>query len=212
VPHHIAIRAIAVAVLLGGCGRGDRSSTELQFQLLPFSAAAAQAGFESKLGELTVQLFEPDNAQSPKAWEGPLKLVHAKVGSACTADVSLVTKVFGASGAGYLVVVSSSGSKQFIHYVDSKSCAPAWPALELYTEGIEISGDRMTVQPGCECPGDAAPCECSAARILKLTSNAAPAELAEESRALTQKILGVAFTGHAKVKDPKTSRAVLIKK
>jgi len=83
------------------------------------------------------------------------------------------------------------------------------PKTTASTEAIEVAGDRVTIQPACECPGGASACECNAALILRLAEANAPAPVADEARALTRKVLGVEFEGHARVLRPKTPSAAL---
>ena len=111
----------------------------------------------------------------------------------------------------YVIAVSYSGSTRYLHYIDVKTCKELWPKTAASTEAIEVAGDRVTIQPACECSGGASACECNAA-LIRLAETNAPAPVADEARALTRKVLGVEFEGHARVLRPKTPSAALAEK
>jgi hypothetical protein len=64
------------------------------------------------------------------------------------------------------------------------------PKTAAFTEAIEVTGDRVTIQPACEC---------NAALILRLAEATAPVPATDEGCALTRKVLGVEFEGRARV-------------
>ena len=181
----------------------------VQFQLLAFSPAA-NGQWQARIDQGTVTLLDPDKPDRPTAWDGPLRL-QLSTAAPCEADLSLVTRVFGASGAEYLIALSYSGSMQYIHFLDLKSCREKWPMRSVYTERIDLAGDSLSVLPACECPGGSAPCVCSAAQVYRLSAARSPEPVPAAALALTRKILGVEFAGERKVLRPRTSTAELLK-
>jgi hypothetical protein len=181
----------------------------VQFQLLNFSPGA-NGQWQARIDQATVTLLDPDKTDRPTAWDGPLR-IQLSPAATCEADLSLVTRVYGATGADYLVALSYSGSMQHIHFLDLKSCGDKWPVRSVYTERIDVAGDSLSVLPACECPGGSAPCVCSAAQIYRLSAALAPEPLPATALALTRKILGVEFAGERKVLRPRTPTAELLK-
>jgi hypothetical protein len=181
----------------------------VQFQLLAFSPAA-NGQWQARIDQGTVTLLDPDKPDRPTAWDGPLR-IQISPAATCEADLSLVTRVFGASGAEYLIALSYSGSMQYIHFLDLKSCREKWPMRSVYTERIDVAGDSLSVLPACECPGGSAPCVCSAAQVYRLSAARSPEPVPAAALALTRKILGVEFAGERKVLRPRTPTAELLK-
>src|ERR1019366_4391708 len=103
----------------------------VQFQLLNFSPGA-NGQWQARIDQATVTLLDPDKTDRPTAWDGPLR-IQLSPAAACEADLSLVTRVYGASGAEYLIALSYSGSMQYIHFLDLKSCREKWPVRSVYT-------------------------------------------------------------------------------
>ena len=181
----------------------------VQFQLLAFSPAA-NGQWQARIDQGTVTLLDPDKPDRPTAWDGPLR-IQISPAATCEADLSLVTRVFGASGAEYLIALSYSGSMQYIHFLDLKSCREKWPMRSVYTNKIDVAGDSLSVFPACECPGGSAPCVCSAAQVYRLSAARSPEPVPAAALALTRKILGVEFAGERKVLRPRTPTAELLK-
>ena len=181
----------------------------VQFQLLAFSPAA-NGQWQARIDQGTVTLLDPDKPDRPTAWDGPLR-IQISPAATCEADLSLVTRVFGASGAEYLIALSYSGSMQYIHFLDLKSCREKWPMRSVYTEKIDVAGDSLSVLPACECPGGSAPCVCSAAQVYRLSAARSPELVPAAALALTRKVLGVEFAGERKVLRPRTPTAELLK-
>jgi hypothetical protein len=181
----------------------------VQFQLLAFSPAA-NGQWQARIDQGTVTLLDPDKTDRPTAWDGPLR-IQLSTAAPCEAGLSLVTRVYGASGAEYLIALSYSGSMQYIHFLDLKSCREKWPVRSVYTERIDVAGDSLSVLPACECPGGSAPCVCSAAQVYRLSAALAPEPIPAAALALTRKILGVEFAGERKVLRPRTPTVELLK-
>ena len=76
--------------------------------------------------------------------------------------------------------------------------------------GVRVADDRLSILPACDSAGTRSPTRCYAARVYKLTSDATPELLKDESFGLTKDTLGVGFTGEAKVIHPKSARARII--
>ena len=181
----------------------------VQFHLLAFSPAA-NGQWQARIDRGTVTLLDPDKTDRPTAWDGPLR-IQLSSAATCEADLSLVTRVYGASGAEYLIALSYSGSMQYIHFLDLKSCREKWPVRSVYTERIDVAGNSLSVFPACECPGGSEPCLCSAAQVYRLSAAQPPEPQTAVALALTGKILGVEFAGERKVLRPRTPTAELFK-
>ena len=97
----------------------------VQFQLLAFSPAA-NGQWQARIDQTTVTLLDPNKPDRPTAWDGPVR-IQASPAATCEADLSLVTRVYGAGGGAYLIALSYSGSMQYIHFLDLKSCREKWP-------------------------------------------------------------------------------------
>jgi hypothetical protein len=203
-----------IMVVAGACSPQTQvarptATPPVQFQLLAFSPAA-NGQWQARIDQGTVTLLDPDKPDRPTAWDGPLR-IQISPAATCEADLSLVTRVFGASGAEYLIALSYSGSMQYIHFLDLKSCREKWPMRSVYTERIDVAGDSLSVLPACECPGGSAPCVCSAAQVYRLSAARSPEPVPAAALALTRKILGVEFAGERKVLRPRTPTAELLK-
>jgi len=108
-----------------------------------------------------------------------------------------------------MLVLSYSGSLNYVYFIDTATCSNKHPRLELFTEGISIVDGRVMVSPACECPGRNTPCDCAAGQVIALNERHEPIALEDESRQLTRNALGVEFQGRRKVINPKTSSASL---
>jgi hypothetical protein len=210
---HLVLVAMVMAVA-GACSPQGQvakptATPPVQFQLLAFSPAA-NGQWQARIDQGTVTLLDPDKPDRPTAWEGPLR-IQLSTAAPCEADLSLVTRVYGASGAEYLIALSYSGSMQYIHFLDLKSCREKWPVRSVYTNKIDVVGDSLSVFPACECPGGSEPCLCSAAQVYRLSAALAPEPLTAAALALTGKVLGVEFAGERKVLRPRTPTAELLK-
>jgi hypothetical protein len=203
-----------IMVVAGACSPQSQvarptAAPPVQFQLLAFSPAA-NGQWQASIDQRIVTLLDPDKPDRPTAWDGPLRL-QLSTAAPCEADLSLVTRVYAARGAEYLVALSYSGSMQYIHFLDLKSCREKWPVRSVYTERIDVAGDSLSVLPACECPGGSEPCVCSAAQVYRLSAALSPEPLAAAALALTRKMLGVEFAGERKVLRPRTPTVELLK-
>jgi hypothetical protein len=173
-----------------------------------FRQLAFDNGQNATLGAYSFHLAEPDRPDKPRAWQGPLTISSG--GKSCEADVSLVTAVYASPDAPLVVVVAYSGSNTYVHFVSVSSCAAKWERMKAFTEGVRVAEDRLSILPACDGAGSTSPTQCFAARVYKLTSEAAPELLKDESFSLTKETLGVGFTGGAKVIHPKSARARIV--
>lgn len=211
-------RALAVllpaCIFLAGCRQRPAppepaSSESLRFHRLDFRLVGAGLA-EADLGKFKFSLAEPDNQAAPTAWEGPLTIINAETGAKCQPEISLITSVYASDDAGYSVVLSYSGSTRFVHFIDMRSCRPRWETISAFSEGISLEGDRLRIQPACECAGESAPCDCSSGSVFRLARDSAPAFLSSESLSLTGSVLGVQFEGRRRVLGPKSSSAKIV--
>jgi hypothetical protein len=164
--------------------------------------------FEGAIPNYKLMLVEPDNPKQPKAWQGPLIITDRRSGKSCEVDISLITDVYDVNGSSMLLVFSYGGSNRYINYIDPRSCKHMHPELELYTEGIVVSNNRIIVRPGCECAEKY--CLCTAGLVIEINKNYEPIVLEKESLELTKKVIGVAFKGSRKVRRPKTPDVELL--
>src|ERR1019366_2778575 len=213
-PQERLVLVALVMAVAGACSPQTQvarptATPPVQFQLLAFSPAA-NGQWQARIDQGTVTLLDPDKPDRPTAWDGPVR-IQASPAATCEADLSLVTRVYGASGAEYLVALSYSGSMQYIHFLDLKSCREKWPVRSVYSERIDVAGDSLSVLPACECPGGSEPCVCSAAQVYRLSAAQPPESLTAVALALTRKMLGVEFTGERKVLRPHTPTTELFK-
>jgi hypothetical protein len=185
---------------------------------LPVAAVAQSAGFQSltmqsskgtAFGRYSLRLADPDRAQDPKMWQGPLTISSGS--ASCNAELSLVTSVYAASGQDFVIVLTSSGSSAIAHFVELQSCAEKWSPLKTPSAAVKVAGYRLSFLPACEGGGSNAPANCSAARVYLVHQNEPPSYLRSASYKLTEKELGVGFIGEAKVIDPHTPRAMIVK-
>jgi hypothetical protein len=184
------------------------------FALAPQEHAGGfrQLGFDNgqvaRFGAYSFYLAEPDRTDAPIAWQGPLTISSG--GKSCAADVSLVTAVYASPDGPFVVVVTYSGSNTYVHFIAIASCAAKWEPIKAFTEGVRVGEDRLSILPTCDSAGVKSPTRCFAARVYKLTSEAAPELLKDESFSLTKQTLGVGFTGEATVVHPKSARARIV--
>jgi hypothetical protein len=173
------------------------------FQPLNFEGAA-EATFE----RYSLRLAAPDNPARPTMWEGPLTIVNGSV--SCSADVSLVTSVYGAPGRGFVILLSTSGSNAIANFIELASCTAKWPPIKRAASSVRVAGNRLSFMPVCEGGGSNAAALCTSARVYAIRNDSPPAYLRSESFKLTAKEVGVGFTGEARVMDPHTPRAMVV--
>ncbi len=181
-----------------------------------FAALAAQAstaasalsfqpvavdGSNATVANHVLELVGPDAPEAPTLWEGPI-LVRDGARLRCTLDAELIAGLYADRAGRALLVVSLSGASTYLSLFDLDDCALAAASEALFTEGIDVSGTRIEVQPGCECPHSPEICTCAAAKVLQVEDDLAMREDVVASRALTRAQLGVAFAGEARVAHP----------
>jgi hypothetical protein len=198
----LMIRLILLATLSSFGAAGSAQSAG-------FQPLTMTSGKDTAFQQYALRLAGPDNPDKPAAWQGPLTIAHGS--ATCTADVSLVTGVYASPGRGFVLVLTTSGSSAIAHFVDLASCAEKWPPIRRAASGVRVAGNRLSFLPACEGGGSNAPAQCTAARVYSLKSDdTPPAILRSTSYKLTEKELGVGFTGEAKVMDPRTPRAIVV--
>jgi hypothetical protein len=173
------------------------------FQPLPI-----ENGKDTNFGQYTLHLAEPDSADKPTMWQGPLTV---STGSAsCTADVSLVTAIYVAPARSFVIVLSTSGSNAIANFIELASCASKWPPIKRAASAVTVEGNRVAFSSVCEGGARNAPALCTSARVYLIPNESPPAYLKGASYRLTAKELGVGFTGEARIMDPRTPRAMIV--
>ena len=173
-----------------------------------FHPLTMQNGQNSTAGQYALRLAEPDNAEKPTMWQGPLTISSGS--ASCTADVSLVTAVYAAPGRSYVIVLTSSGSNAIAHFIELASCAEKWSPVKRAASDVKVDGNRLAFLPVCEGSGSNAPAHCTSARVYIIQDDAPPSYQRSASFKLTEKELGVGFIGEARVLDPHTPRAMIV--
>ena len=173
-----------------------------------FQPLLMQNGKDTVFEQYALRLAEPDNADKPTLWQGPLKISSGS--ASCTAAVSLVTAIYAAPSNSFAIVLSSSGSNAIADFIELASCASRWPAIKRAASGVIVAGNRLTFLPVCEGGAKNAPAQCTSARVYLIRNDSPPAYLKAASYHATARELGVGFTGEAQVMDPRTPRAILV--
>ncbi len=185
--------------------------------LLSFAPFDSHDGFQplvfhdqqmTVFGSRSFGLAGPDQPDKPTAWQGPLTIVTGE--KSCEAGVSLVTAVYASLTAPYVIVVAYSGSSTYVHFVATSTCTTRWNTYKVFTNGVQVHDDRLSVLPACERPAADAASLCSSARVYRLSEDSAPVLLKNESLQLTREKLGVSFFGQARVSHPKTPQAAIV--
>jgi hypothetical protein len=175
-------------------------------------SGAEPAQSKAQVRTVTLVLLNPDDPQHPSAWEGPLKVEGSGAGVSCSADVSLVSKVFSTSDGTLLVVLSHSGSLTYLQFIRTASCQEAFPRIQAFAEGVVVTGDEIKLMPACVCDAPQhpnKPCLCDSAKVYNIGEGYRPVFQASKSLELTRSVLGVGFEGRRKVIGPKTPAAKL---
>lgn len=199
---------------IAGCGTSSQTPPAAQqapkaagLQRITFVLGPGGKAYLATVGGKKLSLHEPDNPKQPTAWQGPLGIEDQRTRASCQADVSLITAAYGGEDAKTIIVVTYSGSLTYVRFLDLDTCKESYRTIKAYTEGVQVTGDRLTIQAGCECPGQGRACSCSAAQVFALDSHQRPTQKEQESLDLTRRALGVAFQGTRNVFDPKTPKA-----
>ena len=214
------IRALLILAWVGmnmgctvasGVPASTGSATERPMQRIGFSPVA-EGKFRATVATKELVLESPDNAQHPTVWDSALQVTDTRTKQSCATEQWLVVEVYAPRDAAVAIIVSYSGSMSYINFVDLETCKPKYPRLEVYSESIQVSYNQIAIFPGCECtdaPANTA-CQCQAARVYRLGPDYRPVLDGKESLSLTQRHLGVAFTGEGWVYKPKTAQARLL--
>lgn len=188
--------------------------------LMPIIAVAASAqsggfqpllmrsGQDTPVAQYSLRLADPDSPEKPTLWQGPMTVSH--VSASCTADVSLVTAVYGDPERSFVIVLTTSGSNAVAHFIELTSCAEKWPPIKRAASAVKVVGTRLSFLPACEGGGKNAPASCTSARVYLVQNDAPPAYRRLESYKLTEREVGVGFVGEARVMDPHTPRALIV--
>ena len=174
------------------------------FQPLPM-----ENGKDTVFEQYALRLAGPDNPDKPTMWQGPLTISGGK--TSCMADLSLISGVYAASGWNYVLVLSTSGSNAIVHFIELNTCAAKWPAIKRAASAVNIEGHRLSFSAVCEGTAKNPPSLCTSARVFALDDDSPPAFLKSESYKLTRKELGVGFSGDARIIDPHTPRALIVR-
>jgi hypothetical protein len=208
------IAAVIAVIALGACGGPAPAQNAAPvaagraygYEQLRFGPATEGRSVVSA-GDLTLTISEPDNAAAPSAWEGPLEIRDAQ-GRSCAAEPSLIQQVFLDTPRTTVLIVSYSGSMTYLDFVDPQTCRAKWPRVDVVTGGIEVTGDRIILQPACE--GEKGRVPCHAGRVFQTHAAEPPAQLDADSRALTRQVLGVEFAGRQWVENPRSQTARIV--
>ena len=179
------------------------------FHALTFEPQKTGDVFVAVVGSVEFALRDPDNPKKPTAWDGPLEIRQLATGRTCQVRVSLITEVYLDNQRSVALVRSYSGSRDFIDFVDVRTCATKWPQLAAVTERVIVSQDRLIMSPACE-TATRNRSRCTAGQVLRLKRDTPPALLDGESRELTKRVVGVEFIGQAWVEAPKTPNAKIV--
>ena len=196
------MRHIFIALL--ACVAVAAQAQSFGFQPLPM-----ENGKDTVFEQYALRLAGPDNPDKPTMWQGPLTISGGK--ASCVADLSLITGVYAARGWNYVLVLSTSGSNAIVHFIGLDSCNPKWPAIKRAASAITVEGSRLSFSAECESTGKNSPSECTSARVYELSEDTPPAILKSESFKLTRKEVGVGFSGEARIIDPRTPRALIVR-
>lgn len=93
-----------------------------------------------KVGDVTMNFGEADDAQHPTAWQGPLQIT---VGSAPTCSVSDEVSIIEQPvmlGGGVLYVSTYSGSNKRIYALDVKTCKAIWRSDDFSAKAVFKNG------------------------------------------------------------------------
>jgi len=173
-----------------------------------FQPLSFQPGKDTAVAQYSLRLADPDNADKPTMWQGPLTISNES--GLCTANVSLVTVVYAAQDRGFVIVLTSSGANAIAHFIELASCSEKWPPIKRAASSAKVQGNRLSFLPTCEGGGKNAPAVCTSARVYAVYADSPPTYLRLDSYKLTEKELGVGFVGEAKILDPHSPRAMVV--
>ncbi len=81
----------------------------------------------AEAGSYHLDLGEPDDPKTPRAWQGPIRITSAgKTGCTVSEDVAIVEKPLSMAQGHLLYVTTYSGSEAQVYVVDAATCAVRW--------------------------------------------------------------------------------------
>ncbi len=114
-------RLLSVPGSVAVIGSALASGTGAAFvQVIPHGSSAEAGGYHLDLGE-------PDDAKTPRAWQGPIRITSAgKAACTVTEDVAIVERPLSLVQHRLLYVTTYSGNEAQIYVVDTATCAVKW--------------------------------------------------------------------------------------
>ena len=103
-----------------------------------------------KVGDVTVNFGEADDAQHPSAWQGPLQITAGSAPACSVSDeVSSIEQPV-MLGGGVLYVSTYSGSNKRIYALDVKTCKTVWcsddfSAKAVFKKGRIVMGSKRVL-------------------------------------------------------------------
>ena len=84
-------------------------------------------GSSAEAGRYHLDLGEPDDPKTPRAWQGPIKITSdGKAGCTVSDDVAIVERPLSLIQGRLLYVTTYSGSEAQVYVVDAQTCAVKW--------------------------------------------------------------------------------------
>ena len=84
-------------------------------------------GSSAEAGNYHLDLGEPDDPKTPRAWQGPIKITSAgRTGCTVSDDVAIVERPLSLIQDRLLYVTTYSGSETQVYVVDAATCAVKW--------------------------------------------------------------------------------------
>ena len=132
---------ICASLLLGGSAFASGHAPTMR-SLDPHGSTATVAGY-------TIDLGEPDDPKSPRAWQGPIRITQAgKTGCTVSDDVAIVEKPLKLMADHLLYVTTYSGSESKLYVVDAKDCSVRWTSSSFI--GRPSIGSTALTLPGAD--------------------------------------------------------------
>lgn len=163
-----AVLGLAATMLPGVVGAGE-AGKGVDFRKLEFThgKASSQAALQVPGGSRTLVLHQPEPFNPPSAWSGPVELRNGA--RPCKADFVVVTDVYAAGSAPYLVLVTFSKNENIVRFMDASTCREAHKPIRAASEAITVSGNRLEIKPAC-----ADPARCGNPQVYELFPDASP--------------------------------------
>ena len=106
--------SLLVSITLVSCGNVKKVDSD--------TCSPSNAHTTIDFSDYTVMVFGPNDKNNPDIWEGPICIVRKDNGSMCSQDISLIKEVRQADAPRNLIVVTFSGSNEYIIQLDMDSC------------------------------------------------------------------------------------------